>query len=409
MGFAARLRERARWLIVLAAACSSRREPSESSPDGGATLDGECSVAEHVEVPLDLFEDSGDPPSLAPFGARFALVDSESVTLDKTANVAIVSWNGVDEAHEFMLSELCPDGVCRNIHGLGALGTASGAVEFLLAEQGSAESMPAYPLRAMAWDSDASAAAITPLFDSRVTAITTRADLQSSRDATRALFVLGNIDMNTLGYAEIAPGATLVAPPASMTLPSTPWDCASVVPTDGAGAISAVSASEDGTSVTWSLRELDAGANVVFETSATVPVGQALGYTDCPTLVESPLGFHAQWVSAGGSAVIASVTRDAEPGAAPELFELDANPGSLSGMLRDEFVFLSALDAEHEELVRLTSDGYPAGPAVSLPGLTESTAAQRRAPPKVLRVDGDSIAVSYELESTRVFEELSCP
>jgi hypothetical protein len=396
---------RAHWLVLLALGCSSERR---ASPDSGRS-DATCSVVRHVEVPLDPFGDLTDPPALVPFGDRFGVVDDESITLGRTAAVALVSWQGIDEQDEFQLTELCPDDVCRNVHGTSVLGGVAGSAEFLLAEQGSATSMPSYPLRALAWDVGQSEAAMTPLFDSRVTAITTRADLKSSRDAARALFVLGNIDMPSLESVEIGAGAVLVAPPDTMALPDAPWDCVSVVPTDEAGALSVVTKLDGGSEVVWSVRELDAAANVVFETSVTVPIGDAVGYSDCPSVVESPAGFHAQWVSAEQASVIATVARAADPAATTDLLSLETSPGALQGLLQGEFLFRAQLDDEHPGFLRLKADGTPGGPTLTLPPLPASTLEHRRAPPEVLLVKDSTVEVSYELDSARVFEELDCP
>lgn len=398
------------WSLILALGCASHEHSTTSSPDGGTPPGaGACALTKRVEVALDLLGELSDPPALVPFGERFAMIDGESIISDKIANAALVSWQGVDSQTEFELTELCPDGICRNIHGSALLATAAADPEFLLAEQGSAVSMPAYPLRALAWDGGGSPAHVTPLFETRVTAITTRAALESSRDAGRALFVLGNIDMPTLEAVEITAGATLVAPPAALTLPGPPWDCVAVVPTDAAGAISAVTKLDSGTDAVWTLRELDAQANVRFETNAPVPIGDALGFTDCPTVVESATGFHAQWVGTDGASVIATIARDAEAGAAPALLALDASAGALEGVLHDDFVFLAPLDGGQQGFIRLDRDGNPGGPGITLPALPPATLQQRRATPKALELQGSAVAISYELESTRVFEEWSCP
>ena len=405
-----RFARRVPWLLVAVVACAPDRHPaSDATHDGDTANTGACSVAHHVEVPLDPFGTLSDPPLLVPFADRFGVVDAESVTPDKTASVALVSWHGIDAQNDFALTELCPDGVCRNVHGTAVLQTSSGALEFLLAEQGSAVSMPAYPLRALAWDSDRSDAAISPLFDARVTAITTRADLESSRAATRATFVLGNIDMPSLEAVVLTERATLVAPPRTLTLPDGAWDCLSVVPTDEAGAISAVTQPESGTDAVWSVWELDAQANVVFTTSVDVPVGNALGYSDCPRVLESPLGFHAQWVNAAGASVLASVTRAGGSGAPPALLSFDASPGSLQAVLHDDYLFQAALEDGQQGFVRFTREGDPSGPVITLPALPASTLEQRRAAPRVLGVHVASLDISYELETARVFEELDCP
>jgi hypothetical protein len=401
-----RLASRAQWLLLVAAGCGSREHTAAA--DGGAPNDDTCAVVEHVEVPLDPFGALSDPPKLVPFGDRFGVIDGDSITPDKVANVALVSWHGVAGQTQFELSELCPDGACRNIHGTALLATPAGAPEFVLAEQGSSVSMAAYPLRALAWDSDGSPAQITPLFDTRVTAITTRADLQSSRNAERALFVLGNIDMPALQAVEIGANATLVAPPATMPLPGTPWDCVRVVPTDAAGALSAVTKLDGGASVVWSVRELDADANVVFAASATVPVGDALGFTDCPQVLESAEGFHAQWLGTSGDAVVATVPR-AEPDAPAEVLYLEESPGALAGVLHGELVLLTTLDDGRQAYVRVTRDGNAGGAGVTLPLLPPSTSERRRAPPQALVVTDSTLTVSYELESARVFEKWSCP
>lgn len=394
------------WLLFLGAGCCSHAaEPRDGDTPSART----CTLEQHVEVPLEPFGALGEPPELVPFGERFGVVDGDSVSLDRVAKVALVSWQGVDTQAELELRELCPDGACRNIHGTALLASAAGEPEFLLAEQGSSVSMPAYPLRALAWDGDGGAADVTPLFDARVTAITTRADLRSSRDAERALFVLGNIDMPSLEAVEIAAGATLVAPPATMPLPGPAWDCASVIPTDAAGALSAVTALDGGADVVWSVRELDAEANVIFEASATLPAGAARGFADCPRLLESPEGFHAQWVGTSGDAVVATLARGAPTESGAAVLELDPNPGALAGVLHGDFVFLAPLDAARRAFVRVDRAGDPGGPGVTLPVLPASTPERRRAEPQALRTAGSALSLSYELESTRVFEQWSCP
>ncbi len=398
---------RAAWLLLFVAGCGPHEHAARRAPDGGTPSDDACVLAEHVEAPLDPFGELSDPPKLVPFGERFGVIDGESIALHKVAHAELVAFQGVDTQTSFELDELCPDGVCRNIHGSALLATAAGEPEFLLAEQGSSVSMAAYPLRALAWDANGSPAQITPLFDTRVTAITTRADLQASRNAERALFVLGNIDTPSLEMVEIAPSATLVAPPATMPLPGTPWDCVSVIPTDTAAAVSAVTKLDGETGVVWSVRELDAEANVVFETSAPVPVGEALGFVDCPAVVESPEGFHAQWVGTNGDSVVATVARAAEAGSA-ELLTLDASPGALAGVLHGDFVFRSTLGGERQGFMRLDRQGDPGGPGITLPALPPSTPERRRAAPQLLSVEESSLTLSYELESARVFEQWSC-
>jgi hypothetical protein len=401
---------RSDWLLVAAIGCTPERPASTHATNGGnPPATDTCSVAHHVEVPLDPFGTLSDPPQLVPFADRFGIVDAESVTPSKTASVAVVSWQGIDTQNDFALTELCPDDVCRNVHGTSVLGTSSGALEFLLAEQGSAVSMPAYPLRALAWDSDQSAAAISPLFDARVTAITTRAALESSRAATRATFALGNIDMATIEAVVLAEQATLVAPPQTLMLPDGAWDCLSVVPTDEAGAISAVTQPASGTEVVWSVWELDAQANVLFTTSVEVPVGTTLGYSGCPRVIESPLGFHAQWLNSAGASVIASVARSDGTGAPPDVLSLDASPGSLEAVLHDDFLFQASLADDQQSFIRVTRDGAASGPTITLPALPVSTLEERRAAPQVLGLRAAAVNISYELETTRVFEELDCP
>jgi hypothetical protein len=233
--------------------------------------------------------------------------------------------------------------------------------------------------------------------------------MQSSRDAARALFAIGNIDDPTLQVIAIGADAEVVAPVSTLTLSSAPWDCLSVVPTGKAGAISAVVKAESGSEVTWQLRELDADANTAFETEATVPVGEALGYADCPTVVDGADGFHAQWVSADGASVVATLARDSEPSSVPLLASFDASPGILAGALERELLFQGLVDDEHRGFSRFHEDGSPGGPAITLPPLPESTLEQRRALPALLSAEGASVFVAYELEDARVIEELRCP
>jgi hypothetical protein len=261
----------------------------------------------------------------------------------------------------------------------------------------------------MAWDSERTEPAITPIFESRVGAIVTRPGMRASRDGRRALFALGNIDTPGFQAVEIEEGAALVAPASTLALSGTPWDCLAVVATDEAAALSTVVKPEAGNEVVWQLRELDADANTVLETSATVPVGDALGYTDCPTVIESPDGYHAQWVNLDNGATLATLRRDAEPGTPPELVSLDTTPGVLVGALRDELLFLARIDDDHQGFVRWVRAGVPVAPPVVLPMLPESTSERRRLAPKLLSVEGSSLFVSYELESVRVIEEISCP
>jgi hypothetical protein len=193
-----------------------------------------------------------------------------------------------------------------------------------------------------------------------------------------------------------------------MTLPSLPWECLSVVPTDEAGAISVVARTESASEVVWSVRELDAEANVRFETSARIPAGDALGYAGCPAVIESPEGFHAQWVSDDGAAVTATLARDAGAGAPAALSVAGVNPGALQAVYQGKFLFRATLDDGQRGFVRLNQDGESAGPPIVLPALPESTLEHRRALPSVLRVKAGKLDVSYELESSRVFEQLDC-
>jgi hypothetical protein len=398
-------------LFALGACAPERRTPAATGGEGGdggsgGSRDGACTVTKHVEIPLDLFGDLAEPPAVVPFGERFAVVASGSVSQSRAADVAVVSWQGVELVQHFELLGLCPDDVCRNLHGSAVLAKTAGGSEFLLAEQGSSTSMKEYPLRLMAWSAEASEPAISPLFDSRVGAITTRSDMKSSRDGARALFALGNIDTTPLQAVEISEGAALVAAASPLELLSTPWDWLAVVPTDEAGAISAMARLPNGNELTWQLRELDSTANVVLETSVTVPVGDALGYVDPPTLVESSAGFHAQWVSSDGASTIATVARAAEPGATPALLRLDVSPGTLEAVLGDEFLFRAPIDAAHQGFVRRKGNGETGGPPIVLPVLPAPTSDRPRALPHVLRVVGESVQLTYELDNVRVIEEL---
>lgn len=379
---------------------------AEAGGSGGRTET--CTVAKHVEIPLDLFGEASDPPSVRPWGDRFVLLSSAPLTQTRMADLAVVSWQGVDIQNELSLKGLCPDDVCTNVLGVSVLATDASNPQLLLADEGSAVSMPSYLLHAKAWDTSRSDPADTELFDAPIAAITTRAAMQSSRDATRALFAIGNIDEPTVQAIELGPDAEVIAPVTTLTLSGAPWDCLAIVPTRGAGALSAVVKTEGGTEVTWHLRELDAGADSVFETMATVPVSDALGYTDCPTVVDGPDGFHAQWVNAYGNSVVASVERDADPAAAPTLLRFDVSPGVLAGAMSAELWFQGFVSDDRRGFVRLRDDGSPGGPPITLPVLPESSDEHRRALPTVLGTEGDAAFVAYELEDARVLEQIRC-
>jgi hypothetical protein len=408
-------------LLVLTAGCTTLPHGPVDSENGaggeaGMTATGgapghedACSVTRHVELPLELFGDAVDPPSLRRFGTRFVLMASGSLTLSRAAELAVVSWQGVDIQHHLPLTGLCPNEVCSNLLGVSVLATADSAPQLLLTDEGSVVSMPSYLVHAKAWDLSRSDPVVTPLFDAHIAAITTRSAMQASRDARRALFAIGNIDDPTLQTIELGADAEIVAPVSSLTLSSAPWDCLSVVPTGKAGAISAVVRAESGTEVTWHLRELDADATTVFETLATVPVGDALGYTDCPTVVDGADGFHAQWVSSDGNSVVATVLRDAEPTSPPALASFEVSPGVLAGALDGELLFLGFVVDEQLGFLRFHRDGSASGPPITLPPLPPSTLELRRALPALLGAEGASLFVGYELEEHRVLEELRCP
>jgi len=410
-----------RYLLVLAGGCTALPHGPVGSDagaggEGGMTAvggspgrDETCSVANHVEVPLELFGEAPDPPSVHRFGDRFVLMASGSLTQSRAAELAVVSWQGVDIQNQLALGGLCPHDVCTNVLGVSVLATALSSPQLLLADEGTVVSMPTYLVQAKAWDSSRSDPLVTPLFDAHIEAITTRAAMQSSRDAARAVFAIGNRDDPTLEAIEVGPDAEVVAPVATLTLSATPWDCLAVVPTREAGAVSAVVAKESGTEVAWHLFELDRDANIVFEARATVPVGDALGYTDCPTIVDGPEGFHAQWVSAEGASVVATVIRGEDATSTPGLASFEASPGILAGVTFDELWFQGFVDAEHRGFLRFHRDGSPGLPAVTLPLLPESTVERRRALPALLSVEGYAGFVTYELESNRVLEELRCP
>jgi hypothetical protein len=342
-----------------------------------------------------------EAPRLAPFGDRFALLASGALTTERSVDVAVVSWQGLYERYRFALGGLCPEGVCRNVHGMALLATARGKPEFLLAEQGSSVSMAAYPLRALTWDAGESEPYTTPLFDARVGAITTRSAMRSSNDAGRALFVSGNVDATSLQLALLREQGALVAPASTMMLPSMPWDCLAVVPTEHAGAVSVVARAENGTEVSWSLRELDAESNVAFEFTTVIPADDALGYVDCPRVVASTNGLHAQWVSTEGTSMVATLNRTLDVAPTATLLSLDQSPGSLEGVLQDDLLFLGALAAETQSLIRVTADGKSASAVYMLPSLASNA--------EVVRVAGPLVAVTYELPDTRIFEELECP
>jgi len=418
MSTPANVMRRAAWLLGLAVGCSPKHQPLPPPAQGdagagglgglGGTSGGVCSVVEHVEVPLELFGEALDPPSIARWGKRFALLGSGSLSQARAADIAVVSWDGVDVQQHLALTGLCPDDVCTNVFGVAVLATAAGRPQFLLADVGPAVSMPTYPLHARAWDEAQGGPLEAPLFDAHITAITTRVDMKSSRDGARALFVLGNIDAPEVQAIELGPDAAVIAPVRTLSLSSASWDCLSVVPTREAGAISAVARTESGAAVVWHLLELDADANPVLDTSVTVPVGDALGYVDCPTVVEGAEGYAAQWLSSDAGSLVASVRRGAESGAAPEWVHFDVNPGLLAAVVDTELFFQGFVDDEHRGFLRFDPDGTTGGPPITLPVLPESTLDHRRALPRVLSVEGDSLSVSYELETTRIFEELRC-
>jgi len=335
-------------------------------------------------------------------------VASDSVIQDRVADVAVASWQGVDVTEHFVLSGLCPDDRCRNLHGSAVLATDDGHAEFLLAEQGSSLSMAEYPLRLLAWRGGSAEAAISPLFDSRVNAITTRSDMKASRNAARALFASGNTDGSPLRVIEIAPGAAIVRAATPLEPVPIPWDCLDLIPTEEAGAISVISRRDGGRETEWKLWELDAAGNTVLDTGAMVPVGNELGYTNCPRVIESSEGFHAQWVNTEHASVIATISRGVVPGAAPALVDVSANPGNLAGALDGEFLFEATLDDGQRSLVRLTRDDPGSGTPAELPLLSGSSSEPVLAPPRVLRAAGQSLQVTYEFETTRVIEELHC-
>ncbi|HEX5101447.1 MAG TPA: hypothetical protein VFV94_18170 [Polyangiaceae bacterium] len=375
---------------------------------GAPSHDATCSETNHIELPLDLFGAAVDPPSVRRFDDRFVLRASGSLNLSRSAELAVVSWQGLDIQNHLSLSGLCPDDVCTNVLGVSVLATPFSTPQLLLTDEGSVVSMPSYLVHAKAWDTSRSDPAVTPLFDAHIAAITTRAALQSSRDAARALFVLGNIDDPTLQVIEMGADAAIVAPVSTLTLPPLPWDCLTVVPTERAGAISAVVKGESGVEVTWQLRELDADATSTLETAATIPVGEALGYTDCPIVVDGPDGFHAQWVNGDGQSVVAGLTRAAGRNAAPRIATFEVSPGVLAGALGKELLFQGFVDAEHRGFSRFLADGSPGGAPIPLPVLPEPTPERRRALPTLLSSEGESLFVTYELEDERVIAELRC-
>lgn len=387
---------RAHCFIVIAAGCSSPETTRDTPPSHAA-----CGVVRHVEVPRDLLTTDSNAPRLLPFGSRFALLAASTVATSRTVDAALVSWQGVDNLYRFALGGLCPNDVCRNVHGSALLASADEMPEFLLVEQGSNVSMAAYPFRVLAWEATESAPAETPLFEARVGAITTRSDMKSSADARRALFVSGNVDTPLLQLALLRDRGALAAAASTMPLPAAPWDCLTVVPTAGAAAISVLTRAENGVELTWSLRELGAESELVFEATAVIPVGDAVGYVDCPRVVASEQGFHAQWVSSGGNSVVATLKRDG--GAAPgsTLFPLDISPGSLEGLLQGDFLFRAASPPTgRPALVRVSTSGT-ASVALMLPPLATS--------PQVLGVEGPLISLAYELDDARIFEQLECP
>lgn len=368
---------------------------------------GDCSVVRHVEVPLELVGASADPPRFLRWQERFALVASGSLTQTQSADVAIVSWHGIDSQAHLALDGLCGDDVCT-VLGRALLANPQGDPELVVVVPTGAGSMPAYPLEAKAWDASGAEPATAPLFDEHITAITTRTAIEASANAARALFVIGNIDSTELDLVEIGPDASAVAPASQLSVSSTYWDCLGIVPTREAGAVSAVAKTESGTAVVWHLRELDAQARTLLDTTLTIPVGEALGYTDCPTVVVGPDGFYAQWVSSEQASLVAVAKRGAEPGDEPVLARFDENPGVLAGVRPGELLFYGAVDDEHRGFVRLKADGTRGGAPIVLPALPASTLEHRRARPEVLGIEGSSLYVTYELETARVLEAYDC-
>jgi hypothetical protein len=366
-----------------------------------------CAAVKHVEVPLDLFGDVRDQHTVVRMGDRFALYATDRALRRGGADVAFVSWDGVDAHEHFELDEPCPDDVCAASLGLSAVETAAGDPELLMIDRGSGAAMSTYPIRAVAWDATQASPGPEKLFEAPAD-FQTLSELASAKNGERAVFAAGN-GGGVINIAELGTGPELVVQVSTLTPPSgTSWDCLDVVPTKEGAAVSVVSGGVSDTEARWILRELDAEGNTVFEVSSPVAAGAALGYTGCPMVAESPVGFHAIWYANDEASVVATALRASPADTPPTIASFPAVPGTLVGGRSDMLVFLVVLDDGRVGFRGIDQNGNDVAKLYVLPPLPARTAEHARTFPMLLSVEGSSLYVSYELETTRVIEQVVC-
>jgi len=366
-----------------------------------------CASVNHVEVPLDLFGDVRDQHTVVRMGDRFALYATDRALRRGGADIAFVSWDGIDAHEHFELDNPCPDDICATSLGLSAVETSAGDPELLMVDRGSGAAMSTYPIRAVAWDSTQASPGLEKLFEARADFQTT-SELASSKNGERAVFAAGS-GGGVIDIAELGTGAELVVQVSTLTPPSgTGWDCLDVVPTKEGAAVSVVSGGVSDTEARWILRELDADGNTVFEVNSTVPAGAALGYTGCPMVAESPVGFHAVWYATDKESVMATALRASGTDAPLTITSFPNIPGTLVGGRSDMLVFLVVLDDGRVGFRGIDENGNDVAKLYVLPPLPARTAEHARTFPMLLSVEGSSLYVSYELETTRVIEQVVC-
>lgn len=329
---------------------------------------GVCSVAHHVEIPLNLFGVGTVKPTVARVGERFAVVQSE---YPRRQALALVSWQGVEA--KLVCTDDCPQGI-----GVGLTPEAGEPQMLLVGGEG-----------AVAWEGDQRLVGPTLLSAPGYVPNprTATHQLKASKDGRRALFAFGNAAFDpTVHFFELAEDATIVRGAQTMNLEG--WVCLAVVPTKEAGVISIMS--EDA----WFLRELDAAGNVVTEASVTVPLGASHQFGLCPDVIEGPSGYHAHLE---GLLVTAGRASSEAP---PSVIELSGSPGTLVGVLNDELVFESRRDGR-TRFATLDASGAPARDLFALPVASPRTS--------FVDIEGNSLFVTYETESARVIEEIACP
>jgi hypothetical protein len=365
-----------------------------------------CAVVKHVEVPLDLFGDVRDQHTVVRLGDRFALYATDRALRNGGADVAFVSWDGVDAHDHFDLDNPCPGDVCTTSLGASAVSSPSGSPQFFMVDRGSSTAATTSPVRAVAWDKTQASPGLTPLFEANVD-FQTISELASSKNGERAVFAAGN-GGGSVNVAELGPNAELAAPVSTMAPPSGGWDCLNVVPTKQAGAVSIVAGGLTEADSVWLLRELDADGNTVLEVNATVPAGAGLGYTGCPMLVESPVGFHAIWNATGKESIMATALRESASGTPPTITTFPVIAGSLVGGRSDMLVFLVQLEDDRLGFRGIDREGNDVAKLYVLPPLPLRTSEHPRTFPMLLSVEGSSLYVSYELETTRAIEQVVC-